>query len=342
MKIKFKIITFVIYLILLSSSKFIIFAQDMQLINQEIDIIPIWGLEGVYIKDIGMYKQLVDKNGNKVFEDDFREVDNKLSPGETLIVWYPVGMQDASLMILNKDLQVIVLENGYGGNVEFLENNGQIYIKLQQAIGGNGTHYYDLQGNKLEKIPSNTTPSNSIYDTSYSKWAKESINEAINVGIVPKDLQSNYTNKITRQEFCQLAVQTYVTKTGSNIDINTKSPFIDVNDHYVTVAYNLKIVSGTGNNKFSPNNYITRQEAAVMVNNLAKILNINSNSAIKDKFVDESYFASWAKDAIYSVSKIKSGDVYVMTGTGNGKFSPWFNYTREQAISTMIRLYNYK
>ena len=59
--------------------------------------------------------------------------------------------------------------------------------------------------------------------------------------------------------------------------MNVESPFSDVDDIYITTAYNLKIVSGTGNNKFAPENYITRQEAAVMINNLATILNIDKN-----------------------------------------------------------------
>lgn len=84
-------------------------------------------------------------------------------------------------------------------------------------------------------------------------------------------MQSNYTEKVTRQEFCQLAVQTYIVKTKN--------------------------------------------------------------------IIDENYFAGWAKNAIYSVAAIKSGDTYVMTGTGNGKFSPEMNYTREQAIATMWRLF---
>ena len=84
--------------------------------------------------------------------------------------------------------------------------------------------------------------------------------------------------------------------------MNVESPFSDVDDIYITTAYNLKIVSGVGNNKFAPENYITRQEAAVMINNLATILNIDKNKPQTKKFVDESYFAKWAKTAIYSVA----------------------------------------
>ena len=152
--------------------------------------------------------------------------------------------------------------------------------------------YYDLDGNKV----------NVKVDNSYSNWAEDSINKSIELNLVPDNLKSKYTNKITRQEFCQLAVQTYVAKTGNEINMNVESPFSDVDDIYITTAYNLKIVSGVGNNKFAPENYITRQEAAVMINNLATILNIDKNKPQTKKFVDESYFAKWAKTAIYSVA----------------------------------------
>ncbi len=339
MKYRFMVILFTASFLISGTyvQKNTVYAQNVQSTKN----IPIKGLEGVYIQETNMQNYcIVDEDGNKLIETEFRSVDDKLSPGNTLVVRYPIGMADSSLMILNKDLQVIVPENGYGGEPEFLNANGQIYIKVEQAIGGGETHYYDLNGNKLEEIPSNAKPSSPIYDTSYSEWARESVNGAIDIDIVPDNLQSNYTNKITRQEFCQLAVQMYMIKTKANIDMNVKSPFTDVDDPYVTTAYNLKIVSGVGENEFAPDNHITRQEAAVMVNNLANLIDIKSEGKNRTKFVDEKYFATWAKDAIYNVSSIKSGDVYVMSGTGEGKFSPWYNYTREQAIATILRLYN--
>ncbi|MDO5388668.1 MAG: S-layer homology domain-containing protein, partial [Clostridia bacterium] len=198
-------------------------------------------------------------------------------------------------------------------------------------IGQNVTALAEEAGHNESKIVES--------DVSYSQWAEESIKNAVEAGLVPKDLQSDYTNKITRGEFCRLAVQTYVTKTGNEINMSVETPFTDIDDVYITTAYNLKIVSGVGNDKFAPNNYITRQEAAVMLNNLAYVLNIDNSTPQAEKFVDESYFADWAKSAIYSVAGIKSGDTYVMTGTGNGKFSPLMNYTREQAVATMYRLY---
>ena len=74
-----------------------------------------------------------------------------------------------------------------------------------------------------------------------------------------------------------------------------------------------------------------------MLNNLADVLGVEMPGR-NEKFVDESYFAQWAKEEIYNVASIKSGDTYVMAGTGEGKFSPWMNYTREQAVVTVYRL----
>lgn len=81
-----------------------------------------------------------------------------------------------------------------------------------------------------------------------------------------------------------------------------------------------------------------------MLCNLANLLGIEADDNLEISYVDEDYFASWAKKAIYKVSSMWnfSGSTRVMTGTGNDKFSPWMNYTREQAIATMVRLYGCK
>ncbi len=76
-----------------------------------------------------------------------------------------------------------------------------------------------------------------------------------------------------------------------------------------------------------------------MLDNIVKLFELKTEIYIYEKFIDEEYFASWAKDEIYDITRTKSGDNYVMMGTEKGNFSPWMNYTREQAISTMLRLY---
>jgi len=105
------------------------------------------------------------------------------------------------------------------------------------------------------------------------------------------------------------------------------------------LANKLGIVNGMSENEFEPFEKITRQQAAVMLSNMAKALGINPNSK-RVNFIDKQYFAKWASDAIYDVSSIKdSNGTALMNGTEPNKFSPWMYYTREQAYVTIYRLY---
>lgn len=301
-------------------------------------ITPIDGLDNCYVMDdgSGFYQYIVDGDGNKLVDTEFRMVDTKLGVGDTLLVWYPVGQSDSSAAVLNKNLELIVPPLSYS-STELIEVNGNIFIKAKSFVNDEIT-YYDIEGNVVDEAALNNKTEDESTDTSiksnsYSEWAEESIKNAVGIGLVPKDLQCKYTHKISRQEFCRLAIQTYVVKTGSNI-LDADSPFIDVDDNYITTAYNLGIVAGVGDNRFAPNNDITRQEAAVMLNNLANVLNVEITKNT-EKFIDEDCFASWAKESIYNVSGTK-----IMVGTDDNEFSPCLSYTREQAIATMYRLFN--
>ncbi len=269
---------------------------------------------------------IIDDEGNALTPGYVR-INPNVQPGNTLIFSTIMGHYDIVEGVLNSNLDIIV-QPQYG-NMYVKEENGTIYI--ENVWEGSNTKYYDLNGNKYdtkEELFANVNK-----DSSASPWAKESIEKAIAEGIVPEELQSDYTKNITRQEFCKLAVMTYSAKMGYTVNINTENPFTDVSDNYVTAAYELKIAAGKGNNKFVPNDSITRQEAAVMLGNLARIMG-TANIYNTDKFADESSFADWARESIYYVS---SADI--MTGTGNNNFSPLSNYTREQAIATMYHLY---
>jgi hypothetical protein len=181
-----------------------------------------------------------------------------------------------------------------------------------------------------------------------SDWAKAGMDEAISLDIIPHELQNNYRFNITREEFCQLVVQMIVAKSGAVNDLELSTvelllysemdlsdePFSDTSDRAVKLAYDLHIVNGTGNGLFSPKSFITRQEAAVMLGRTAAVWEVTAYSNSPIQFTDAGDIAPWAKASIDFVSA--NG---IMEGTGNGNFSPQANYTREQAILTVLRLY---
>jgi hypothetical protein len=297
-----------------------------------ITITPIQGSDKYILDDgTGSNEYICDLHGVKLLDTGFEKIENAVGIEKTIYVWI-----DNKVGLLNSDLELIIPCNF--DEVEFVESEGNILIKTSDYETGH-VSYYDTEGNRV-KLSNSQSVINYI-DDECSQWARDGISSAIASKIVPENLQSKYVEKITRKEFCQLAMQTYSIIMKQSIDESVSSPFSDIDDTYVTNAYNLKIVSGTGNGKFSPNNNITRQEAAVMLNNLAKILNIYPKENII-KFIDDSSFSVWSRSSIYSVAGIKTGNVYLMVGTEPNKFSPWLNYTREQAIVTMYRLYSCK
>lgn len=183
-------------------------------------------------------------------------------------------------------------------------------------------------------------------------WAKPEVDRAVVAGLVPEDMRKNYQDNITRAQFCRLAVNLIEVKTGMKIDVfmNTRgmagrvSPpvnFTDTADSNVLAASRLGIVKGIGNNKFDPSGKITRQDAAVMLLQTAKVLDFVPTGTPKT-FADRSKFSDYAINAIAFVSMAadKESGIKVMAGTGNNIFSPRDNYTRQQAYITMLRLFN--
>jgi len=165
-----------------------------------------------------------------------------------------------------------------------------------------------------------------------STWARNDITQAINLGLVPQTLQTNYTNNATRAEFSALAVALYETITGR--EITGRMQFNDTNDINVQKMGYLGIVTGVGNGNFAPNNGITREQAAVMIARLANELGQPIPSSAPT-FADNNGISSWAFDAVGQMQSTG-----IMGGVGNNNFAPSGDYTREQSIITMLRLFD--
>jgi len=165
-----------------------------------------------------------------------------------------------------------------------------------------------------------------------SSWAFQSVNAAIAAGIVPDTLQVNYATATTRADFCHLAVALYESVTGKVI--TERSKFNDTTDVNVEKMAALGVVQGTGNNQFSPNSPLTREQAATMLSRLAAALGEELTEQAPT-FSDSVTISSWAFDAVGQMQA--SG---IMYGVANNAFAPTGEYTREQSITTMMRLYD--
>ncbi len=182
-----------------------------------------------------------------------------------------------------------------------------------------------------------------------SEWAADGVKQAIVEKLVPASMQINYQQNITRADFCKLAVNFLIQKTGKPIteilsekNVQTQQgAFTDTSDFDILAANALGIVNGIGNGKFNPDGLISRQEAAVMLMRTAKVLGVDNLQGTPASFSDSDDFAEWARDGIAFVSTLadKKSSQRVMSGVGNNMFSPFGTYTREQSYITMLRMF---
>lgn len=172
-----------------------------------------------------------------------------------------------------------------------------------------------------------------------SWWAEDDVNEAISAGLLPNELQNDYTDGLSRAEFTHLAITYLAALQGVKPDelIEHSTPFNDTSDPYVAAAHSKGIISGYGDGTFAPDEKISRQEAA-------KIL-VNTQTAYTGKdlvptgepieYTDEYEISDWARGYIDLASRMG-----IMKGMEDGSFSPGGIYTTEQGAITFIRMYN--
>ena len=185
--------------------------------------------------------------------------------------------------------------------------------------------------------------STSAFAADMSGWAVSEYEAATSAGLVSYSVVSNnLTGNITREEFCELTVNLYKKLTNEYLIEPAGSPFIDTDSVAVAQAYCYGLVSGTGDNTFTPNRLVTREEAAKMLVSTLTAAEIPFNlsdgetdSYIIEAFEDDYDVSSWAKAAV-----ITSLNYSLMNGITDSTFGAKEATTREQAIASVNRSYS--
>lgn len=180
------------------------------------------------------------------------------------------------------------------------------------------------------RTPSLTSPADGSCPAA---WAASAVDEAIAWDFLPVSLRTRYDQTITRAEFCSLAVRLYESCTGQEIEPSQRVSFSDTQDVNVEKAAGLGIVSGVDGGAFSPDTPLNREQAAVILAGLARVLDVPLPQAIP-AFDDADDISPWAKSAVGQVQAAG-----IMNGTGGG-FSPQNTYTREQSVVTLVNLFH--
>ena len=218
-------------------------------------------------------------------------------------------------------------------------------------------HNYKDKTRDITDVDKLSIPTNNILPIDVaSDWSKPEIQKAAACNLLPYELTDKYQNNITRKEFCDLIYRLIATEYSPDSDsrmgqwsaidsviyerqltdkVNSVS-FSDCEDYSIKFLSGADIIYGMGDGTFAPDESITREQAATILYRTAEFL---GNKAIikpsyNQMYDDENAISDWA---ISSVASMKA--MNIMKGISEREFAPKGTYTVEQAIATMVRLY---
>ncbi|MBR3994859.1 MAG: S-layer homology domain-containing protein, partial [Clostridia bacterium] len=168
----------------------------------------------------------------------------------------------------------------------------------------------------------------------YSDWAKSDIEKAIALNIINVGGNYNFPAPITREEFCEL-IYNYCYNVVKEVDTVTgENKFTDTTNSKIIRLNAMGIINGKSETEFAPNDLLTREEAAVILNRMVNKTIPVPVTEMYFNFDDEASISDWASDSIQVMCNMG-----VMNGVGENKFAPQDTYTTEQAIVTIVRVY---
>ena len=168
----------------------------------------------------------------------------------------------------------------------------------------------------------------------YSDWAKSDIEKAIALNIINVGGNYNFPAPITREEFCEL-IYNYCYNVIKEVDtITGENKFTDTTNSKIIRLNAMGIINGKSETEFAPNDLLTREEAAAILNRMVNKTIPVPVTEMYFNFDDEANISDWASDSIQVMCNMG-----VMNGVGENKFAPQDTYTTEQAIVTIVRVY---
>ncbi|MGI6605214.1 MAG: S-layer homology domain-containing protein [bacterium] len=168
-------------------------------------------------------------------------------------------------------------------------------------------------------------------------WAKKPIEVLASAGILRgvSDAEFAPQAEISRADFLYYLVRTL----GLRASFEENFKDVDSSAYYckeIGIAKELGITDGTGDNNFSPNASITRQDMMVLAEKALRLsgkLEVQGTASDLDEFADKHLIASYAVDSIAALVKEE-----LVKGSDN-KINPLDITTRAEAAVLLYRIY---
>lgn len=252
--------------------------------------------------------------------------------------------QIANWMVANGIQEGIAMDGGgscmlYAEGAGYLSSGRDLATALVivDRTGGGGLPKESNVGSPNSDVPSG--------------WAAADVQAAIAAGLVPDgtnpqmgvNLQKDYTDPISRRDFCLLIWQLIkkdpncIQKLNNHAEI---TGFSDITNQtgpgqWVAWVAQMGIINGYSDGSFKPYKTLSRAEAAKILALTIEVLSGQETSGGQYSFSDRASFPSWDQGWIDFCAT--NG---ILKGISDTEFGPNGTFTRQQAITTMLRLYN--
>jgi len=173
-------------------------------------------------------------------------------------------------------------------------------------------------------------------DVSATAWYYKAAAYVIETGLF------NGTSETTFSPNADMTRAMFITALGRASGVNTAdyeaTSFSDVAsgswyEGYIEWAYENKIISGTGGDKFAPNQAITREQMASILNNYCIWKNENTNTTeVQLGYADADRISGWAEAGVRLCTENKW-----LTGYPDGSFMPQKTATRAEVAAIFQR-----
>lgn len=176
----------------------------------------------------------------------------------------------------------------------------------------------------------NTGP---FLDVPTGEWYYTPVMQAYHLSLITGYPSGNFgpDDDVTRAQVVQILYKRYgggaKATTSAYTDVSRSAWYANA----VAWASQNQIVKGTGNNKFAPDDILTREQMVNILYAKAGRPTINANKELA-YYIDYKYISDWAVDAF--AWAVKTG---LITGKGDGSLDPKGTTSRAQAAAIITR-----
>lgn len=169
----------------------------------------------------------------------------------------------------------------------------------------------------------------------FSPWAQPYIERASALGMLDMGAEQDYTQPISRAQFCGLMVAVIEPFYG---EIFTYTGFEDTESLAVKKLGGIELMAGASGKYFAPEAVMTREQIAVALYQALQQMGLPAaplaDSDESEPFADATAISPWATAAVNAVRQHG-----LMSGDQENRFRPEAAVTQEEAIVLLTNLY---